>query len=89
MERLRVTISRVDEQNDDKMTELASFDMPEIDVGELKTETALDNLESSMYEQGQIILRRLLKAQWEEIDASLAEAHCQDFSPRGDQERRS
>jgi len=89
MGRLRVTISRVDEQNDDKMTELSSFDMPEVDVGGLKAETALDELEDSMYEQGQVILRRLLKAQWEEIDENLAEAHCQDFSPRGDQKRRS
>lgn len=89
MGRLRVTISRVDEQNEDRMTELASFEMPEVDVGELKAETALDELENSTYEQGQNILRRLLKARWEEIDEKVAETYSQDFSPREAEEGRA
>ena len=81
MGNLRVIICRVNEQNDNEMTELASFDMPEIDVGVLKPDTALDDLESSTHKQGYKIMRRLLEVQWEEIDESLAEAYCQDFSP--------
>jgi hypothetical protein len=86
---LRVTISRVDEQNEDRMTELASFDMPEVDVGKLKAETALDELENSTYEQGQNILRRLLKAKWEEIDESMVARYSQDFSPGDAEEGRA
>jgi hypothetical protein len=59
---IRVLICRVDDENDDQMTELASVDMPEVDISTLKPETALDELEATTYEQGQAILRRLLVA---------------------------
>ncbi len=45
-----------------QMTELASVDMPAVDISTLKPETALDELEATTYEQGQAILRRLLVA---------------------------
>jgi hypothetical protein len=83
MSYIRVLICRVDDENDDQMTELASVDMPEVDISTLKPETALDELEATTYEQGQAILRRLLQAQWAGIDEVLAEQYRQRFSPGG------
>jgi hypothetical protein len=81
MSHIRVLICRVDEQNDDAMTELACFDLAEVDVAGLEPETALDDLEASTQEVGYAILRRLLQAQWEAIDENLAEEYRQRFSP--------
>jgi hypothetical protein len=80
---IRVLICRVDDENDAQMTELASVDMPEVDISTLKPETALDELEATTYEQGQAILRRLLQVQWAGIDKTLAEQYRQRFSPGG------
>lgn len=83
MSRLRVLICRVDDQDENKMTEVAGFDLPETDLTTLKPETTLDQLETTTFEQGQVILRRLLQVQWEEIDGKLAESYRQRFSPSG------
>ena len=81
MSHIRVLICRVDDETPDSMTELASFDMPEVDVSLLEAETALDNLEATTHEVGQMILRHLLQAQWEEIDEELVKQYRQHFSP--------
>lgn len=81
MSQICVLICRVDEQNPDRMTELARFDMPEVDVTSLNPETALDELEATTREIGYAVLRRLLQARWEAIDEELAEAYRQRFSP--------
>jgi hypothetical protein len=81
MSQLRVIVCQVDEQNENEMTELFSFDLPSIDVSELEPETALDELESDTYATGQAILRRLLEARWEEVDRTLVEEYRQGFSP--------
>jgi hypothetical protein len=47
MSRIRILVCRVEDDNPDAMTEIASFDMPETDIETLKPETALDNLEAS------------------------------------------
>ncbi len=81
MSQICVLICRVDEQNPDRMTELARFDMPEVDVTSLNPETVLDELEATTREIGYAVLRRLLQARWEAIDEELAEAYRQRFSP--------
>ena len=81
MSRIRVLICRVDDQSPDQMTELAHVDLPEVDVTALKPETTLDDLEASTQEAGATILRRLLQAQWEEIDAELTQKTRQTFPP--------
>ena len=81
MRRIRVLICSVDEEMPDEMTELAAFDLPSTDVAKLRPETALDDLETTTQETGNIILRRVLQAQWEAIDAQLTEDHRQRFSP--------
>jgi len=81
MSQICVLICRVDEQDPDRMTELARFDMPEVDVTSLNPETALDELEATTREIGYAVLRRLLQARWEAIDEELAEAYRQRFSP--------
>jgi hypothetical protein len=63
------------------MSELASFDMPEMDIDTLKPETALDDLETSTYEIGTAALRKVLQARWEEMDKQLADKYRQSFSP--------
>jgi len=83
MSQLRVLICRVDEGDENKMTEIARFAVPEMEVAQLEAETALDELETHTHRLGQQMLRQLLQAQWEEIDKKLVEAHRQHFSPWG------
>ena len=81
MRRIRVLICSVDETTPDEMTELAAFDLPATDVTALRPETALDDLETTTQATGNAILRRVLQAQWETIDAQLTEDHRQRFPP--------
>ena len=81
MRRICVLICSVDEQTPDEMTELANFDLPTSDIAALQPETTLDELETTTHEIGNAILRRLLQAQWETIDMTLAEQHRERFSP--------
>ena len=83
MSHIRVLICRVDDPTSDQLTELAAFDFPAAAVAALQPETALDDLETTTYTTGNTILRRVLQAQWETIDASLVDQHRQAFSPRG------
>jgi hypothetical protein len=81
MSHIRVLICRVDDPATDQMTELAAFDFPTTDVTVLQPETALDDLETTTQATGNAILRRVLQAQWDTIDATLVEQHCQAFPP--------
>jgi hypothetical protein len=81
MSHIRVLICRVDDPATDQMTELAAFDFPATDVTALQPETALDDLETTTQATGNAILKRVLQAQWDTIDATLVEQHCQAFSP--------
>jgi len=80
MSHLRVLICRVDDNDPDRMMELASYDMPEVDVTTLDGETALDDLEATTNEVGHEILRHLLRAQWEAVDEELAGQYRQRLS---------
>src|SRR3954471_11547765 len=73
MSHIRVLICRVDDPDTDQLTELAAFDLPPADVASLQPETALDALETTTHETGQAILRRLLQARWDLIDADLTD----------------
>jgi hypothetical protein len=79
MSQIRILICRVDENNPDNMTEIASYDLPEMDT--LNPEIALDEAEAMLHKQGQTILQRALQAQFEEVDRDLVEAYRQDFPP--------
>ena len=81
MSRIRILVVKVEDDNPDAMSELASFDMPEVDIDTLKPGTALDDLEASTYEIGTAALRKVLQARWEEMDAQLADKTRQSFSP--------
>jgi len=81
MSHLRVIICRVEEDDEEQMTELASFDLVETEVTKLKPETALDGLERTTQTVGQAVLRELLKQQWAEIDQQLVKQYQQEFSP--------
>ncbi len=81
MRRIRVLICSVEEDTPEEMTELACFDLPARDVTALQPETALDELEASTHETGNAILRRLVQARWDTIDAQLTEQHRQRFPP--------
>lgn len=89
MSRIRILVCKVDEDNPDAMSELASFDMPEADIDTLRAETALDDLEASTYEIGTTVLRRVLQARWEEIDKQLAAKARQAFPPSQPQSGRT
>ena len=82
MSHIRVLICRVDEPTTDTLTELAAFDLPAADVAALQPDTALDDLEAATHTTGNAILRHLLQAQWDIIDAQLTEQHRRSFSPR-------
>ncbi len=81
MRHIRVLICSVDEQMPDEMMELACFDVPATDITTLQPETALDELETTTHETGNAILRRVLQAQWDLIDAELTEHYRQHVSP--------
>lgn len=81
MSRIRVIICRVEDENPEQMTELGSYDMPEVSLSEVKSETTLDEIEQVTYEKGNAILRRVVQAQWNEIDQGLAKGYRQRFSP--------
>ena len=83
MRHIRVVVCEVDDQAPDTMQELAAFDLPAADVAALQPATALDALEQTTHEVGNAVLRRVLQAQWETIDAQLAEEYRQHFSPSG------
>lgn len=88
MSQIRIMICRVNEKNPAEMTEIASYDLPETDIRTLDPEKALDEMEATLYKQGQAVLKRALQAQFEEIDRDLVEAYRQDFPPgRGDGRR--
>ncbi len=70
------------------MRELAAFDLPPADVAALQPETALDALEQTTFDTGTAVLRRVLQAQWETIDAQLAEQYRQRFPPSRPDRRR-
>ncbi len=81
MRHIRVVVCEVDDQTPDSMRQLAAFDLPPADVGALQAETALDDLEQTTQDVGNAVLRRVLQAQWDTIDAELTEEHRQAFSP--------
>lgn len=81
MSPIRILICQVDEKDPTAMTEIASYDLPVIDVKTLDPERALDEAEAALYKQGQSVLQRALQAQFEETDRALVEAYRQDFSP--------
>jgi hypothetical protein len=88
MSHIRVLICRVDDPASDQMTELAAFDLPTTDTSTLQPETALDQLETTTHHTGNAILRRLLQAQSDLIDAELTERHRQPCSPSAHPRRR-
>jgi hypothetical protein len=81
MRRIQVVIREVDDQTTQPPKELATFDLPTTDIAALKPETALDDLEATTHETGNAILRRTLQAQWDLVDAALAEQYRRRFSP--------
>ena len=88
MSRLRVILCRVEDDDPDKMVELASFDLPQNDIAALRKETALDTLEQQTAEVGNSLLKKAVEAQWEQIDAELTQKARQDFPPSARQKRR-
>jgi hypothetical protein len=89
MRRIQVLIREVDDEQPDQSRDLATFDLPATDVAALQPETALDQLEATTHAVGTAILRRTLEAQWDVVDATLAEQYRQGFSPSAPQRRRT
>ena len=81
MSHICVLICRVDDPSSHQMTELAAFDLPTQDPTTLQPETALDDLETATHETGNAILRRVLQAHWEMLDAQLTALYRQQCSP--------
>jgi hypothetical protein len=88
MSRLRVILCRVEDEEPDKMVELAAFDLPQNEIASLRSETALDTLEQQTAEVGNALLRKALEVQWEHLDAQLTQKARQAFSPSARQARR-
>lgn len=81
MSRIHVLICRSDDPAGEHLTELACFDLPEVEVTRLQPATALDDLEASTCEIGNAVLRRVLQARWDTIDAALTAQYRQQFPP--------
>jgi len=86
MNKIRVIICRVDAEDAEKMTEIGSYDMPEIALSEVSREMTLDEIEQRSYEKGNAILKGVVQAQWAEIDQELASQYRQRFPPSGGNE---
>ena len=84
----RVLICPVDDPDADQMTALAAFDLPTATITALQPETAVDDLETTTHDTGNAILRRVLQAQWDTLDAQVTEQYRQRFSPRRRPRRR-
>ena len=83
MRHIRVLVCEVDDHAPDTIRELAAFDLPPADVAALQPATALDDLEQTTHDVGNAVLRRVLQAQWDTIDAQLVEDYRQRFPPSG------
>ena len=81
MRRIQVVIQEVDDATTEPPKQLATFSLPEADLASLRPETALDDLEASTHQTGNAILRRTLQAQWDVVDAALAEQYRTRLSP--------
>jgi len=79
MSRVRMLICRVDEEDDEQMTELARVDLPA--VPEQWGDAPLDRLEAQVATAGQRLLGRLCELQWEEVDAQAVARYCADAPP--------
>ncbi len=88
MSHLRVLLVRVEDEDPDKMAELASLDVPDCPVEALCPQTAVDTLEQQTFEIGNSLLKKLMQVQWEQVDAQLTQQARQDFSPSAGQKRR-
>ena len=89
MHRIQVVIQEVDDATIDPPKQLATFDLPPSDLASLRPETALDDLEATTQTTGNAILRRTLQAQWDVVDAALAEQYRQRLSPPPSPRRRT
>jgi len=81
MRRIQVVIQELDDATADPPKQLATFELPQADLASLRPETALDDLEATTQTTGNAILRRTLQAQWDLLDAALAEQYRQRLSP--------
>ena len=81
MRRIQVIIREVDDQTPNHPTDLATFELPATDVARLSPATALDQLETTTQTVGTQILQRVLQAQWDVVDATLAVQHRERLSP--------
>src|SRR5512134_1784687 len=89
MRRIQVVIHEVDDASTEPPKQLASFDLPQADLASLRPETALDDLEATTHQVGNAILRRTLQAQWDVLDAALAEQYRTRLSPPERDRRRT
>ena len=81
MSQIRIVICRVNEKNPAEMKEIASYDLPKTEIRTLDAERALDEMEATLHKQGQVVLKRALQAQFEEMERDLVEAYRQGFPP--------
>lgn len=88
MKHLSVVLCEVDDLEPDKMLELAFIDVPSIQVDTLCPQTAVDIIEQQTFEVGNSLLRKLMQAQWEQVDTQLTQKARQDFPPSARQKRR-
>lgn len=89
MRHIQVLIREVDDEQPDATRDLATFDLPATDVASLQPETTRDQLEATTHTIGTAILQRTLEAQWDVVDATLAEQYRQGFSPSTPARRRA
>jgi hypothetical protein len=88
MSHLRVLVCRVEDDDPNKMAEIASIEVPDTSVDALCPQTAVDALEQQTFEIGNSLLKKLMQAQWEQVDAQLTQRARQDFPPSVRQKRR-
>ena len=82
MSHLYILICRREEADPpEQLTELHRLELPAMDVEQLTPETALDQLEAGAWATGQEVIRRLIQAQWQQVDAQVAADYQRLFPP--------
>ena len=84
MSRFSIWICRQDEDQPERLTPVRRIDVPTVSVDPRTPETTLEELEAQTLATGQVVMRQLLQAQWQALDAQCVADYQRLFPPGRD-----
>jgi hypothetical protein len=79
---IRVLLCRLDDPASHQLSQLAAFELSAADAATLQPDAALDALQTTTHTRATAMLRRVLQAQSQLLDAQLTAQYRQPLSPR-------